>query len=127
MNIIIAGGRDFLNRDMFDLNVGKILQELYTPLGLTIISGGALGADSMAIDYAFDNSHDYLVFDAEWDKYGLSAGYKRNQKMADVSTFLIAFWDGISDGTGNMIEIADEMDIETVVVRYDQYNKHQQR
>ena len=127
MNIIIAGGRDFLNEDMFNLHVGKILQKIYTPLGLTIISGGATGADTMAIDYAIYHNHNYRVLEANWDKYGLSAGYKRNQKMADVSTFLIAFWDGISDGTGNMIEIADEMDIETVVVRYDQHNKHQQR
>lgn len=49
---------------------------------------------------------DNIVMNANWEKHGKSAGYKRNQEMANVSTHLIAFWDGKSRGTKHMIDIA---------------------
>jgi len=46
---------------------------------------------------------------AEWDKYGKSAGYRRNQDMANVAEALIAIRVGgeSSKGTTHMIKIAE--------------------
>lgn len=72
-----------------------------------IISGGAKGADSMAKKYAINNGIKYTEFPAEWDKYGKSAGYRRNEKIVDRADEIIAFWDGQSKGTKHSIDLAN--------------------
>jgi hypothetical protein len=46
-----------------------------------------------------------LHFPPDWKKYGKSAGYRRNKEMAEVADALVAFWDGKSKGTANMIDL----------------------
>ena len=68
------------------------------------------------------------IFPAKWDKYGKSAGHRRNAEMAKhavegkkqgVIGVLIAFWDGKSEGTKSMIALADRYGLDEVhVVRY---------
>jgi hypothetical protein len=45
-------------------------------------------------------------YPADWERYGKSAGYRRNKEMALVAQALVAFWDGESLGTKHMIDIA---------------------
>ena len=71
-----------------------------------IISGGAKGADSLAKRYAIENNIDYKEFPAEWDKYGKSAGYKRNEQIVEAADEIMAFWDGKSKGTKHSLDIA---------------------
>lgn len=54
--------------------------------------------------YAAENGFLIERYPAEWDKYGKSAGPKRNRKMAEISDYVICFWDGKSKGTKSMIE-----------------------
>ena len=46
------------------------------------------------------------------------AGPLRNEKMARVADALIAFWDGKSRGTKNMIDLANMKGISVRIVRY---------
>jgi hypothetical protein len=46
------------------------------------------------------------IFPAQWSIYGKGAGYIRNREMAQYADALIAFWDGKSKGTKNMIDEA---------------------
>ena len=55
---------------------------------------------------------------ADWEKYGRSAGPKRNAQMAEIANALIAFWDGQSRGTKNMIETAKQKGLIVKVVNY---------
>lgn len=76
-----------------------------------IVSGGAKGADSLAERYAKEMHFPLIVFPAEWDKYGKSAGYKRNELMHQyISHFkkrgCAAFWDGVSKGTASNFSLA---------------------
>ena len=48
----------------------------------------------------------FKKFIPNWQFYGKAAGEKRNIEMAKHANGLIAFWDGKSKGTKNMIEIA---------------------
>jgi len=73
-----------------------------------IISGGAKGADSLARKYALEQGIVLKEFPAEWDKYGKSAGYRRNVDIVEASDEIIAFWDKISRGTKHSIDIATE-------------------
>lgn len=66
--------------------------EKYLPEGVTeIISGGALGVDTSAKQYAYE-------------KYGRSAPLKRNITIIENADLVIAFWDGASKGTKYVID-----------------------
>lgn len=82
-----------------------------------IISGGARGADFLAKKYALENKIDYLEFPAQWDKFGKSAGYKRNIDIIDACEVCIAFWDGKSKGTEHSLNLAREKNKLTIVYK----------
>lgn len=85
-----------------------------------IISGGAKGADTVAIDFAVTNWCPYSVYKAEWDRYGLSAGHKRNTQMIieGKPDVVLAFPGG--PGTANMVKQAREHNIPVVEFKYDE-------
>ena len=115
MIYIVAGGRDFSDRDRaFDVLSKHVSRLDY------IISGMARGADSLGAEFAelmMPDGH-LLKRPADWDKYGKSAGYRRNHQMALEADVLIAFWDGRSKGTKNMIEEAHKAGLEIHIYRY---------
>jgi hypothetical protein len=86
---------------------------------VTVISGTAKGADTLGERYAIENDFELLKYPADWEQFGKSAGYKRNQQMAEIADGVIAFWDGKSKGTNHMINIANEKKIRVVVVKYE--------
>ena len=73
-------------------------------LEVQIASGGARGADSLGERYAIEHNLDLKIFPANWDKFGNAAGPIRNAEMAEYADYLVAFWDGKSRGTANMIQ-----------------------
>jgi len=105
MKVIIAGGRDFSDYDNLCQVCNKILSE---QTNIEIVSGVASGADKLGERFAFDNGYPIKQFPADWDKFGKSAGYKRNAEMAEYADALIAFWDGKSKGTKHMIDLAND-------------------
>jgi hypothetical protein len=56
---------------------------------------------------------------ANWNRYGKSAGFRRNEKMARSADALIAFWDGDSNGTEHMIRKARDNGLNVTVIRTD--------
>ena len=128
--VIIAGGRSFSDKALMEKKMDKILSRflnkdaqriLGTRLieGVTIISGTAHGADKLGEWYAKMRYLPVMRVGAEWAKYGRSAGYKRNQLMANHADALVAFWDGKSRGTKHMIDIAHDKGLAVRVIRYD--------
>ena len=55
---------------------------------------------------------------ADWHRHGRAAGPIRNAEMAAEADALIAFWDGQSRGTANMIKIAKDKGLQVAVVKY---------
>lgn len=70
-----------------------------------ILSGGAEGADWAARIIAQRMNMEYIEAPANWKLLGKSAGYKRNITMSELADRCIAFWDGKSPGTRNMLEL----------------------
>lgn len=100
VNVIVAGGRDFTDKV---LGFRVLDEALGNQSNVTIISGGARGADTIGEQYAHERNIPLIKMNAEWDKYGRSAGYIRNKDMAEKANGLVAFWDGKSNGTRHMI------------------------
>ena len=113
MKTIIAGSRGFANY--------QLLVETMRELGWSVrevVSGGARGADTLGERYAAEHNIPLIVFPAAWETWGRSAGYVRNQQMADYAKALVAFWDGISKGTAHMIRLAENKKLKVRVVKY---------
>lgn len=114
-NVIIAGGRDFADYRLLAQKCDFFFQN---KLPTAIISGLAKGADLLGKQYAEVRGIPVLEFPAQWDKYGKRAGMLRNQEMLEAADAVVAFWDGQSNGTQNMIEIAKKAGVPVRVVRY---------
>lgn len=69
--------------------------------------------------YAINNYKSKIAGDHNWDKYGKSAGYRRNKEMVDIASAAICFWDGKSKGTKHTIDLCKEKEILCKVVRYE--------
>ena len=116
--VVIAGSRGFSNYKLLYEKCNEILREKRKTHNIVVISGHARGADLSGEKYASDMGFDLEIFPAEWKKFGKSAGFRRNEQMAEVADGLIAFWDGKSSGTQHMISIAEEKGISTRVIKY---------
>jgi hypothetical protein len=114
--VIIAGGRDF---DDFRFLCKKCMKKLQNKTDVTIVSGAAKGADQLGEKFANFMGYDIKRFPANWD-LGLVAGMLRNRDMAEYADALIAFWDGKSKGTKNMIEEAQKRNLQVAIYYYNQ-------
>ena len=103
MKVIIAGGRDFTDYMKLASACDALLREVTVS---EIVSGTAKGADQLGERFANGGGYPIKRFPADWDKHGKAAGPKRNAEMAEYADCLIAFWDGQSKGTKNMIDTA---------------------
>jgi YspA, cpYpsA-related SLOG family len=116
--LIIAGGRDF--NDVEQLN--HTLRSWEYRTDVSVVCGKAAGADTLGEQWALRHNMPVKYFPAEWDKYGRSAGYRRNSDMAAFSTHLCAFWDGQSRGTKHMIDLATKAGLIVHVAHYEGAN-----
>lgn len=86
-----------------------------------IVCGEAYGADTVGKKWAISQSVPVVSFPADWKEHGKAAGHIRNDAMAEYGTHLIAFWDGKSKGTKNMIERARKRGLRVAIVKYHTY------
>ena len=105
IKVIIAGGRDFDDYHKLCLVCDEYLKDQNN---VEIVSGAYKGADLLGEMYAAERNYPIKQFPADWKRYGKSAGQKRNVEMANYANVLIAFWDGKSKGTKNMVELATQ-------------------
>ena len=116
MKIIIAGGRNFTDYQTLCKVCDNLLQD---QTNIEIVSGAYYkGADKLGEQYAKERCYKITYFPAHWKHYGKAAGPKRNQEMANYADVLIAFWDGKSKGTKNMIDVANNLGINVIIVFY---------
>ena len=108
--VVIAGCRDYNNCDEAKLYIDYCLSNIRKENNIVIVSGCASGADAIGERYAQENGFKVEKYPADWETYGKSAGPRRNKQMAEVSDFVICFWDMKSKGTKSMIECAKRLD-----------------
>lgn len=111
--VIVAGSRSFTNFQFLQQKLDKMLGNLDD---IEIVGGGAKGTDTLGEWWAEKRGLPFKLFSADWQRLGKSAGYQRNEKMAQYATHLVAFWDGKSRGTEHMIARARSLSLEIRVV-----------
>lgn len=129
MKIAVIGSREF-----DDYNTLKNILHDFADQVVTIISGGAKGADSLAKKYAKEKNLQYIEFAADWynldvtpckiklDKngkeYNCLAGFARNKDIISNADMVIAFHNGISRGTLDSLEIARQQKKNTLIIYF---------
>lgn len=115
LTVVVTGSRDWSN----GTRINDAMRWLYEQdPSVTIIHGTARGADTICAEWADTYGFEVVAMPAEWDKYGKSAGFRRNSAMLDLNPdMVIAFWDGSSKGTLHTITEAKKRGIRTIVVR----------
>lgn len=113
--ILVCGGRDFDNYAALRTSLDAILRNRgWWPVH--IVSGGARGADNLAIEYAKLNNFSWREYRADWKAHGRAAGPIRNQEMLDDSQpkLVVAFPGG--RGTADMVRRAKSAGVEILKV-----------
>lgn len=126
----VVGSRDFSDEALLYETLDNYI--LY-PEHSKIISGGAKGADTLAIEYAKDNQIEHEEYLANWKdmsepclkkvgrygEYNALAGINRNTILAEKASIIIAFWNGKSKGTHDMIEKGKRFKKNTIIIYYE--------
>lgn len=120
IKVIIAGSRSFKDYGTLKRVCNNILS---LRKDVEIVSGGAKGADYLGEVYAKEVGFNIKRFPANWEEYGKSAGYIRNEEMAKYADALIAFWDGKSKGTEHMINLAKKHNLKLRIYQYENNNE----
>jgi len=110
-NLAVVGSRHFTDYE----RLCHVLDSVHTPI-TSIVSGGAHGADSLSERYADEHNIPMVIFYPEWDKYGKSAGYRRNQLIVARADAMVAFPTRRSIGTWHSIDLARAKGIPVHVV-----------
>ncbi len=108
MILAIVGSRNFNDYDRFVYSVNNFIADCSYQYGsLThIVSGGATGADRLAERYAIEHGYPMTIYKPDWANLGKAAGPIRNKTIINSADCVLAFWDGISKGTGSSVQLA---------------------
>lgn len=105
--IAVVGSRNFTDKDTFKKALNEVISIEGTPK--KIVSGGAIGADTLAYEWAMDNDIDVLVFKPKYKDFPKKesrwmAPKERNTTIVENSDIVLAFWDMESNGTKDTID-----------------------
>ena len=131
--VIIAGSRNFNNYALLKRELDRLFQEPFI-----VVSGGAKGADSLGELYAKEKGYEVERHLAKWNDlsvpncrikynsygpYNAMAGHNRNQEMLNSvlenkdGGCVVAFWNGKSKGTENMITITNKSGVSLHIIK----------
>lgn len=103
--LIVAGGRDFTDFDRMKREICSLMWKELKGHEVVIIQGECpTGADYLAKLSAQALGLTCVPCPADWRTHGRAAGPIRNSYMAEHGSGLLAFWDGESRGTADMIK-----------------------
>ncbi len=101
MKVIIAGSRTLTD---YHLVCAAVYESKFNIT--EVVSGCAIGIDTLGLKWADDNQVAKKKMPADWDRWGKGAGFIRNIAMAEYADALIAVTNG-SRGTAHIIRVAN--------------------
>jgi nucleoside-diphosphate-sugar epimerase len=107
VKVLITGSRDWIDKDTIR-GALRLVEHRWFGERLTVIHGGAPGADTLAGEVADEMGANVYRFPAEWRRYGRAAGAIRNAEMLDTMKpdLVLAFPLPSSRGTWHCVKAA---------------------
>lgn len=135
-NLLFSGGRKYTDQKTFDSVVDAyLIEHSLDPKKIRIVHGKAPGLDTCADTYAKARGIDFKDYPARWDDleapgavikttqwgktYNAKAGHDRNAEMRTVAQRVVAFWDGRSPGTREMVYACLKLGLHLTIYYYD--------
>lgn len=112
--VAVVGSRIILDKEFVFSVLNFYLARLLEENEVVIISGGALGIDSLAEDFAREKGLKTEIYKPDWT-IGKHAGFLRNKTIIDNSDYLIAITTG-SKGTASTIKFAEKKGIPIKII-----------
>ena len=84
-----------------------------------VLTGGARGAERLGYRWAWKHTVQHQLFRAERERFGKTAGVRRNYQMAQAGDVLVVFGDGLAPGTAHLIQCMQALGKPVVVVQVD--------
>lgn len=103
--LMVCGSRELIQVDQIPECLEHHLRG-YSPEELSVITGGAQGADETALTFLQQRGYNVVVVLPDYKRRGRGAPLWRNVCMVRVADEVVAFWDGKSTGTQHAIESA---------------------
>ena len=98
MRVAVVGSR----------SISEIDIDRYVSEADEIVSGGAIGVDRCAAEYARRKGLLLTEFMPKYDLFGRAASIVRNKEIVDYADKVIVFWDGASRGALSVIKYAEK-------------------
>lgn len=114
--LLVAGTRTYNDYETLKRECDMVLSKKQN-YHIVIVEGGAKGADALAKRYANERGYELKEFPADWNKYGKSAGYRRNEQMHNYIMLMsdspkgrgcLCFWNGESKGTAHNFKLSKD-------------------
>jgi SLOG family YspA-like protein len=119
MHILVTGSRNWTDRTVIRRAISDAINQWLAKGGsgyVTVVHGGAHGADTIADEFARELRCAVEVHYAQWERYGKAAGHKRNAEMVKAGADIcLAFPLGDSPGTRGCMQLAEKAGIPVVV------------
>lgn len=114
MKTIIAGSRQFISTAVVEAAVAACGFPI-----THVVSGAARGVDQAGEAWATAQGLPITRCPADWDRFGKSAGYRRNEAMANLPgvAALVLAWDSKSPGSAHMCDIATRRGLRVSIYR----------
>ena len=113
----IVGSRSITDEEYVFYVLNFYLRRLLAEKEVIIVSGGAVGIDTIAEKFAAEKGLKTEIYLPDYKSYsGKVAPIKRNQTIVDNSDYLIAITTG-SNGTASTIKMAEKKNIPIKIVK----------
>lgn len=104
----IVGSREFKNYEQLEREINKIIKQ-----DDELVSGGAVGADSMAQRYAKQHGYYIHIYYPKYAQFGKPATFIRNKVIVENADIVLAFYQKgrfQQGGTANTAKWARDLD-----------------
>lgn len=113
MKVAIVGSREYTDYNTFKIIINSMRKNIQIDM---IISGGAIGVDSMAYRYAIENGITFVCHPPKPEDGYPAKFFRRNLRIISQSEIVIAFPSGRSPGTRHSISLAKRLKKEFYVI-----------
>ncbi|MBB1137952.1 DUF2493 domain-containing protein [Myroides sp. WP-1] len=117
MKLAIIGSRKFTDFQLLNKTVTTYCK-LHHIVPITIVSGGAKGADTLAEQFAKVHNLEMKIFYPDWELLGRQACSARNTQIVAYADLIFAFWNGSSPGTKDSMTKAEQMNKKLIIINY---------